>query len=342
VSQKYSYIVTGGSGMVGKRLLQMLIDGGAKKVTSIDIIPTPNDQRLPSVNYLVCDIGSLPDLKESTKGHDIMIHTAALVGPFHPSDKYTQVNFLGTINVIEACKANKIKVLVDCSSPSTRMDGSDILGKESSQLKYAEGSYVHEYARTKAVGEMAVLAANSESLRTCAVAPHQVYGEEDKLFLPSVIKAAQSGFLRVFGDAENLVSFTHVDNIAYALHLAGNTLMGQNYKAVAGKFYVVTDGDAQYFWKAIDEGCQKLGFGSILKKKFIGKYLATFIGYFVGFVSMVTGLNTKITPFSVKMMMNNRYFSIKEAQRDMGYEPITKFEEKWNSSVKAIYKNINQ
>ena len=340
VTKKYSYIVTGGNGMVGKRLIQMLVSQSAKKVTSLDVIPTPDEQRLSSVNYVVCDINNLQALKECTKDHDIMIHTAALVGPFHPMENYKQVNFIGTLNVIEACKANHIKSLVDCSSPSTRMDGSDILGSESSQLKYAENAYVHEYAKTKALGEMAVLAGNSESLRTCAVAPHQVYGENDQLFLPSVVKAAESGFLRVFGDAENVVSFTHVDNIAYALHLAANTLAGTNYKAVAGKFYVVTDGNAQFFWGAIDQGCRKMGFSSICNKMFIGKKLAMVIGYFVGFFTAVTGLKTKINAFSVRMMMNNRYFSIKEAQRDFGYEPIVKFEEKWVESMKAVHKRI--
>ena len=36
------------------------------------------------------------------------------------------------------------------------------------------GSFSHEYARTKAMGEKAVLEANGKDLLTCAVAPHQV------------------------------------------------------------------------------------------------------------------------------------------------------------------------
>ena len=340
ITGKYSYVVTGGKGMVGKRVLKMLVDSGAKRVTSLDIVETPESEKLPKVNYIICDIENLAELTEHTKNHDIMIHTAALVGPFHPKEKYLKVNYKGTLNVIEACKANSIRALVDCSSPSTRMDGSDILGAESSQLQYAENRYVHEYARTKALGEIAVLRANCESLRTCAVAPHQVYGEEDLLFLPNIVKAAHRGLLRVFGDGENIVSFTYVDNIAYALHLAGNVLMSNNYRDVAGKFYVVTDGDAQYFWKVINDGCKKQGLAPIFDKMFIGRYWALILGYLAEFFSKITGSNSKLTSFSVKMIMNNRYFSIKEAQTDFGYEPIYKFEENWTRCIAAVLKRI--
>ena len=39
-----------------------------------------------------------------------------------------QVNYYGTLNVIEACQECGVERLVDCSSPSTRFDGRDIRG----------------------------------------------------------------------------------------------------------------------------------------------------------------------------------------------------------------------
>lgn len=340
ICQKYSYVITGGNGMVGRRILKMLIENKAKKITSIDIISTPLEHRLPNIHYVVCSITDIDALKEFTQGHDILIHTAALVGPYFSKEKYSEVNFVGTLNVIKACKINKIKALVDCSSPSTRMDGSDILGLESSQLKYAEGAWLHEYAQTKGMGEMAVLAENCDDLRTIAVAPHQVYGEEDQLFIPSFIKAAKSGFLRVFGDGENVISFTYVDNIANALILAGNCLLGANYKDCYGKFYVVSDGNAEYFWKAIDDGCIKIGLGVIGNKQHIGKKLGLLLGHVAQFISKLTGVKTKLSPFAVRMLVNNRFFSIKEAQKDLGYEPIGSFEENWAESWSKVYKNL--
>ncbi len=39
-------VVTGGSGFVGQRLCEMLIERGAEKVVSFDIVPMPNDSPL--------------------------------------------------------------------------------------------------------------------------------------------------------------------------------------------------------------------------------------------------------------------------------------------------------
>ena len=125
---------------------------------------------------------------------------------------------------------------------------------------------LHEYARTKALGEEAVLKAAKETeLSTCAVAPHQVYGPSDRLFLPSLLKNARKGTLRVMGYGQNCVSFTHESNIAHALLLAAGALvahedwkkagcpnegkiakLGKAGAKVNGEYMVVTDATDEY------------------------------------------------------------------------------------------------
>jgi hypothetical protein len=41
-----------------------------------------------------------------------------------------------------------------------------------------------------------------------AVAPHQVYGPRDNLFLPNILEAAGTGRLRVMGNGRNKICFT--------------------------------------------------------------------------------------------------------------------------------------
>ena len=95
------------------------------------------------------------------------------------------------------------------------------------------------------MGEVAMREACSDSLMTVAVAPHQVYGPRDNLFMPNILEAAGSGLLRVFGVGKNKVCFTHVDNYAHGLIIAERALKpGSN---VLGKFYIVTDGDTHPF-----------------------------------------------------------------------------------------------
>ena len=65
---------------------------------------------------------------KAAEGVDCVWHIAAAVGPFHPHDLYTRVNYEGTLHVLEACRIHKIKKLVFASSPSTRFTGADIDG----------------------------------------------------------------------------------------------------------------------------------------------------------------------------------------------------------------------
>ncbi|CAK0846686.1 unnamed protein product [Prorocentrum cordatum] len=74
-----------------------------------------------------------------------------------------------------------------------------------------QATYVQEYAKTKAEAELLVREACSEGLLTIAVAPHQVYGPRDNLFLPNILEVSGLGKLRVFGPGRNRICFTHVE-----------------------------------------------------------------------------------------------------------------------------------
>ena len=74
------------------------------------------------------------------------------------------------------------------------------------------------------MGEKAMTDACCDELMTVAVAPHQVYGPRDNLFLPNLLEACGTGRLRVFGNGKNRICFTHVDNYAHGLIIAERAL----------------------------------------------------------------------------------------------------------------------
>lgn len=53
-------------------------------------------------------------------------------------------------------------------------------------------------------------ACGGSGLLAVMVAPHQVYGPRDTLFLPNVLEAAGLGRLRIFGSGHNRICFTCV------------------------------------------------------------------------------------------------------------------------------------
>ena len=154
-------VVTGGTGFVGQRLVEMLVERGAEQVVSFDIVPKKeNFWNHPKIKYVVGDIADKAAVMDVCKGADCVFHVAAAVGPFHPKELYHRVNFQGTLNVIEACRFHKVPKIVMSSSPSTRFDGSDVDGLTEAQMpSLPMSSYLQDYAETKAMGEMALSSA---------------------------------------------------------------------------------------------------------------------------------------------------------------------------------------
>ena len=102
---------------------------------SFDIVPPPeNAWRHSKIEWRVGDICDAAAVSELVQGADCVWHNAAAVGPFHPKALYNKVNHLGTLNVIEACKAAGVKKIVMSSSPSTRFLGSDVDGLTEEQM----------------------------------------------------------------------------------------------------------------------------------------------------------------------------------------------------------------
>ena len=141
-----------------------------------------------------------------------LFHIAALVGPFHKKKLYWDVNYYGTLRIIEGCKKYQVKKLVYSSSPSTCFTGGDVEGLSEDQMPIPD-KCVALYAETKAKGEKAVSQTCCNTLLTVSVAPHQLYGPYDSLFLPKILEAAGSGKLRIFGTGQNKISLCHIMTI---------------------------------------------------------------------------------------------------------------------------------
>ncbi|CCW61119.1 unnamed protein product [Phytomonas sp. EM1] len=340
-------VVTGGTGFVGTRLVEMLVERGAEEVISFDIVPKEKGIGIwnhPLIKYVVADITCFEDVSSTIKGADCVWHLAAAVGPFHPPDLYRKVNYIGTLNVIRACKEHGVKKLVFSSSPSTRFKGSlfhrpNIDGLTEEEMPHLPlNRYMQMYAETKAEGEMAVTAACDDDFWAVSVAPHQVYGPRDNLFLPNVLEAAGTGKLRIFSKGDNRICFTHVDNYCHGLIIAERKLFRGS--PILGKFYIVTDGSTHpepgaycIFWKEIDKAIVKMNFCSIQKKihyPFWFLYIAALIAEVLGRLMHTT---FKLNLFNVFVLTMNRWFRIDAAEEDLGYRPIISFSEGWEDTI---------
>jgi len=341
-------VVTGSSGFVGQRLVEMLVERGAKKVVAFDIAPPREDAwQRPEIEYVQGDISDREAVAELCQGADCVWHVAAAVGPYHPEEVYTKVNYEGTLHVLEACRAHKVPKLVYASSPSTRFDGSDVDGLREEEMPslntmLAKNLHLQDYAKTKAQGEVAVSAACSASLMTVAVAPHQVYGPKDNIFLPNMLEVAGQGMLRVFGNGLNRICFSHVDNYCHGLIL-GEAALYEGSPAL-GKFYIVTDGATHpdprgcvEFWKVLDEAIVFMGFQSIFAKLKLPYWFMMPLAFLCSLIGWVLRIKIKLNPFTVTVLTMHRWFPVDNAERDLKYRPVVGFTEGW-AETRAWFK----
>ena len=119
--------ITGSEGFFGSHLTEYLVKLGHHITCLIQYNSFHNygwldelkNQKKKNVKYLFGDIRDFSFLKNTTKNHDIIINLAALISIPH---SYTSVksfldtNIIGTFNLLEACKENKIKQLIHTST----------------------------------------------------------------------------------------------------------------------------------------------------------------------------------------------------------------------------------
>ena len=345
-------LVTGSSGMCGARLVEMLLERGTTHVIAFDRAAPDevlqkrfDDIQQATGNKITIFSGAQGDLTSPTAVEnafkaapkiDICYHIAALVGPFHEHHMYKAVNLDGTIRIIEMCKIYKVNKLVYSSSPSTRFHGTDVTGQTEDELSFPN-KYLATYAETKALGEMEVSKACCPELLTISVAPHQVYGPFDSLFLPNLLETAGNGRLRIFGKGQNKISVCFVDNYAHGL-MCGADALYEGSPALA-KFYIVTDSEPQLFWKMINKAIVAMGFTDLNAKFHLPVWLLYGVAYVANVIGWIIGKKFKLNPFNVKMLIIHRYFSIANAKRDLKYEPIKDFDEAWPMTIEWFKTN---
>jgi nucleoside-diphosphate-sugar epimerase len=118
------FLVTGGAGFIGSNIVTLLLEKG-HTVRVIDNLSSGNILNIKQyidnkiIEFLEADILDYINLLEFSKGVDVIFHLAASVGRQKSIDNPlldSSVNLLGTINVLEAMRANNIKKIVYSSS----------------------------------------------------------------------------------------------------------------------------------------------------------------------------------------------------------------------------------
>jgi nucleoside-diphosphate-sugar epimerase len=307
--------VTGGTGFLGRRLVERLLSQG-RRVTVLARRPAP-DLEARGVRFIRASLEDAAAVQAACAGVGTVFHVAAKVGVWGRRRDYFRANVLGTRAVIDGCRRHGVARLVHTSTPSVVYNGGGISGgDESLPLTTRCPS---PYPLTKAVAEREVLAANSPSLRTVALRPHLVTGAGDPHLVPRLVAAARANSLWIVGQGKNRVDITHVENVVDAHLLAEAALAGGD--GCAGRPFFITNGEPVSLWEWVNGLLAALGENPATRK--ISMATANVVASACEVVWRVLPLRSEppLTRFVAAELATDHWFDISAARRDLAYSP---------------------
>ena len=246
---KMKYLVTGGAGFIGSNLVDKLISLGHDVICIDDESAECHEQfywndKAQNYKYDICDYDLIAPL---FSGVDCVFHVAsdARIQPaiLNPK-KSIQSNAVGTANVLELCRVNKVDRLI-YSSTSSAYGKKAILPNQEIQ----PSDPLTPYSASKVFGEnLAKVYYNLYGLKTISLRYFNVYGDRQPLkgqYAPVIglfLKQYHEGKpLTVVGNGSQRRDFTHISDVIEANILASEVKngFGEVYNIGYGSNYAI-------------------------------------------------------------------------------------------------------
>jgi nucleoside-diphosphate-sugar epimerase len=237
-------LITGGAGFIGSHLAEALVSLGAR-VSVIDDLSGGSRDNLNSFGPVEFEHASILDqnaLRRCTDGCEFVFHQAAL-GSVPRSVKeprlYSEVNVIGTLNVLEAARAAKVRRVMFAASSSAYGDN------PVPWIETLPPRPRSPYAATKLADEglMAAYVA-SYGLDTASLRYFNIFGPRQNAnsayaaVIAAFAKALLSGRRpMIYGDGEQSRDFTFVANAVHA-----NLLCARRSQPIGGEVINVACG----------------------------------------------------------------------------------------------------
>ena len=230
------YLITGGSGYIGTRLVELLARReDTETIVIADVVP-PRGGYLPKTQFERVDVRDRGAVRAALQraDPDVLVHLAFLLNPIHDEGLMYDVDVTGTHNVLEAAAEADIRqVLVTTSAVAYGAfpDNPDPITEDWPVRGVARFSYARDKAESDRIVQLWAL--QHPDVITTIVRPCIVYGPNVDNYLvrlwskaPVVVDA---------GNMDQTTQFVHEDDVVEAI---SRLLLGRH----AGQFNLSGDG----------------------------------------------------------------------------------------------------
>lgn len=304
--------VTGGSGFVGRYMIEMLRDRGDEVIAL-----ARSEQAAKQLTQLGAKAvrGDLLDEQAMIQGMqdcDVVFHIAGFLSIWGQYKAFYETNVLGTQCTLTAAQAANVPCFVQIGAAASVFDRQSLSQiDESYPLKQPKFS---PYIATKSLAEREVIAANRPGFRTAVVRPSWIWGNGDHA-LPQLVTAVKTGQFIWIDQGKYSYMTTHVVNVCHGAILAAERSPG-------GQAYFLHDGDVVEFRRWVTTLLQIAG---VKPGRFsIPRSVAWHVAGWMEAIWRITRLKgiPPITRTMVRMIGQELTFTDRKAREELGYTPI--------------------
>ena len=232
--------VTGSEGFIGSHLVEKLVKKGHEVKALVMYNFRNSDGWLEDLDINVKknieifkgDIKDFDLIKRQTKRCDAIIHLAALIGipySYYSPRSYIDTNVVGTFNILQAAKDNKISKIINTSTSEVYGSAKKIPITEKHPLQ-AQSPYS---ASKIAADQIAMSFYNSYNLPLIILRPFNTFGprQSERAIIPTIIKQILNSKKNTItlGNIFPTRDFNYIDDICdgYAAALKAKNIFGQ-------------------------------------------------------------------------------------------------------------------
>ena len=303
-------LVTGGTGLLGGRLIPKLVENGDEVFALARSASSGAKLRALGAFLVEGDLES--DAPLALPSVDTVVHAAALFRFSGSREPFFKTNVEGTTRLLASAQKAGATTFVHISAAGIIMDDPGTPVRNADESAPTFPNHFSAYLASKARAEATVLAANKPGFRTLALRPPALWGPGDPFSraLPQAINSGQFAFV---DRGDYAFATCHVDNVIEAIQCALE-------RGEGGRAYFITDPERQTFREFVASLASLQGL-SIEKLRSIPYWLASTLGRLMDAVWAVTR-KAGDPPVSRSMMrMIGREFSVNDAaaRRELGY-----------------------
>jgi GDP-L-fucose synthase len=230
-------LVTGGTGLIGKPLVQMLLDEGAEvRIASLD----DSSRAHPKAEFMKLDLTKYENCTKACHGQDYVFHLAGIKGSPKMTGEKPASFFVPTIlfntNMMEAAIKEEVERYLFTSTIGVYSPAEIFYEDDVWKTFPSENDRFAGWA--KRMGELQAQAYQIQNKwnKISIVRPANVYGPYDNfdpknaMVIPSLIKRINDGEnpLVVWGDGSSIRDFIHAKDVARGMLLAMERCPGPN------------------------------------------------------------------------------------------------------------------